>query len=118
MSEDWQLSQFWYDEATCNGLEKIVKGALGSQVAVGRVCCISSPTLMKHFVAQKSFANEQVTLLEYDRRFATFNNFYFWDYNEPLKLEPELKNKFDVIIADPPFLSEGKNSPIWTINLV
>lgn len=61
---------------------------------------------MKFLVAQESIKEENITLLEFDRRFATFTNFHFWDYNEPLKLPPELKNKFDVIVADPPFLSE------------
>ena len=45
--------------------------------------------------------------LEFDERFKIFgDDFVFYDYKEPLKLEPELKKKFDVVIADPPFLSD------------
>merc|ERR1712228_1115238 len=69
-------------------------------------CCISSPTLMKHLLAEKSHPEEDLILLEFDRRFESFKNFYFWDFNEPLKLDPKLKNQMDVIVADPPFLSE------------
>lgn len=84
----------------------MVKGGLGKNCGSGQVCCISSPTLMKHLVAQGDFSEENLTLLEFDRRFEAFQNFHFWDFNEPLKIDEKLKNKFDVIIADPPFLNE------------
>lgn len=50
----------------------------------------------------------QVTLLEYDRRFKIYGDgFVFYDYNKPLELPEALqKESFDVVIADPPFLSE------------
>ena len=105
LAEDWQLSQFWYDTETCVGLEKMVKGALGN--CGGKVCCISSPTLMKHLLAKKAIPEDDLILLEFDKRFESFKKFHFWDFNEPLKLDPELKGTIDVVIADPPFLSEG-----------
>lgn len=39
--EDWQLSQFWYDEATS---EKLAREILNNSDANSIVCCISSPT--------------------------------------------------------------------------
>ena len=50
----------------------------------------------------------QVTLLEYDRRFEIYgDDFVFYDYNKPLELPEALqKESFDMVIADPPFLSE------------
>jgi 16S rRNA G966 N2-methylase RsmD len=33
-------------------------------------------------------------------------DFVFYDYNEPLKLPADLKNSFDLVVLDPPFLSE------------
>lgn len=45
--------------------------------------------------------------LEYDSRFQVYNeDFIFYDYKEPLRLDEALKNSFDIVIADPPFLSE------------
>ena len=46
------------------------------------------------------------TLLEFDPRFISYENFYQYDYNFPLNLPCHLEGKFDVIIVDPPFLSE------------
>ena len=33
-------------------------------------------------------------------------DFQFYDYKEPLDLPLDLKQSFDIVIADPPFLSE------------
>lgn len=47
--------------------------------------------------------------MEYDRRFETYGeNFIFYDYKEPLNLPPDKleKNSFDLVVADPPFLSD------------
>lgn len=50
----------------------------------------------------------ETVLLEYDRRFAVYGDeFVFYDYTDPLNLPPELaKHSFDIVIADPPYLSE------------
>lgn len=49
----------------------------------------------------------EVKLLEYDRRFEKYDDdFVFYDYNEPLELPAELQTMFDLVVADPPFLSE------------
>jgi len=48
-----------------------------------------------------------VKCLEFDTRFNVFGeDFQFYDYKEPLNLPLEWKQSFDVVIADPPFLSE------------
>ena len=106
IKEDWQLSQFWYDTATCIALDKIVLGAL-AECDGKTVCCLSSPTLFKHLMAQESIPEDDLLLFEYDRRFAVFKNFHFWDLWDPLQIDPKLKNQVDVILADPPFLNEG-----------
>lgn len=49
-----------------------------------------------------------VVILEYDRRFSVYGEeFIFYDYNNPLSLpENLLPHSFDIVIADPPYLSE------------
>ena len=48
-----------------------------------------------------------LTLLEYDQRFECHSDFVFYDYKEPLKLPESLQaNLFDVVVVDPPLLSE------------
>lgn len=47
-------------------------------------------------------------ILEYDKRFSVYGEeFIFYDYNHPLNLpENLLPHSFDIVIADPPYLSE------------
>lgn len=48
-----------------------------------------------------------VICLEFDRRFSCFgDSFVFYDYNEPVALPAELKESCDLVVADPPFLSD------------
>lgn len=48
-----------------------------------------------------------VKLFEYDKRFSVYgSDFIFYDYNEPIKFDEELSNSFDLVVVDPPFLSE------------
>ncbi|XP_013194231.1 EEF1A lysine methyltransferase 1 [Amyelois transitella] len=101
--ENWQLSQFWYDEATVQALVKVVDKMLPDG---GRVALISCPTL---FVPVKRQIEDRATvsLLEYDRRFEVHApDFIFYDYNTPEKLPPEALHSYDLVVADPPFLSE------------
>lgn len=48
-----------------------------------------------------------VTLFEYDKRFEVFGRDYiFYDYNSPLNIPAHLTNSYDLVLADPPFISE------------
>ncbi|XP_059468475.1 EEF1A lysine methyltransferase 1 [Neocloeon triangulifer] len=98
--EDWQLSQFWYDDETADRLAKEVLKAAGPE---GKIALVSCPTLYTRL--KKSNAN--VTLFEYDERFAAYEtDFCFYDYRNPLKVPSEMTSSFDIVVADPPFLSE------------
>ena len=72
-----------------------------------RIACISCPTV---YVKLKELRPPEcdLILLEYDRRFAVHKDFIFYDYNEPMKLPDELQaaKSCDLVILDPPFLSE------------
>lgn len=48
-----------------------------------------------------------VTLLEYDRRFEVHGpDYIFYDYNNPKEVPPDVHHSYDLVVADPPFLSE------------
>ncbi|CAK1583953.1 unnamed protein product [Parnassius mnemosyne] len=101
--ENWQLSQFWYDEATVQTLVRSVDKILPDG---GKVALISCPTL---FVPVKRQIGERakVTLLEFDRRFEVHApDFVYYDYNFPEKLPAGLEKTYDLVVADPPFLSD------------
>ena len=105
-----RVSQFWYDESTCEAFSKIIIGELERRkiLKTGKVIFISSPTAFKHLMANKVLPQEQMHLLEYDKRFEAFSNFSFWDYNDPINLDDSLKAQFDLILMDPPFLNAGE----------
>lgn len=46
-------------------------------------------------------------VFEYDTRFAVFKDDYvFYDFKNPLAVPRNLQEQFNVIVADPPYLSE------------
>ena len=73
-----------------------------------RICCLCAPTLYKKLRELKKDDGCEIFLFEYDKRFAVFGeDFVFYDYKEPLNIPARIpKNYFDVVFADPPFLSE------------
>jgi len=103
LDEDWQLSQFWYDDETTSVL---ANEALRIAGTAGSIACISCPTLYRHLRKIKP-ANVNVKLLEYDTRFSVYgSDFLLYDYQTPLEIPKELSSSFDVVVADPPFLSD------------
>ena len=48
-----------------------------------------------------------MTLFEYDSRFSKFGeDFVYYDYKRPHQVQLSLHHSFDLVVADPPFLSE------------
>ena len=104
LPEDWQLSQFWYSEPTAAALATAVAAAVGEVAGEARVACVSAPTLYR---ALAKLPNIQATCFEFDQRFAAFGaDFRFYDYRAPLEVDRELREAFDLVFLDPPFLSE------------
>ncbi|CAI5467696.1 unnamed protein product [Closterium sp. Yama58-4] len=79
------------------------EGSVGS--GGRRCCCVACPTLFRELV--RRYPAMDVHLLEYDRRFAAFApRFSRYDYRTPLDVPASLHHRFDVVVADPPYLSE------------
>ncbi|KAF8398037.1 hypothetical protein HHK36_016963 [Tetracentron sinense] len=103
MAEDWRLSQFWYDPETAETVAEEVRSLCLS--AASPVACIACPTLYTYL--KKIDSNISAQLLEYDKRFEQYgNDFTFYDYNQPEELPPTLKHTYQVVVADPPYLSK------------
>ncbi|KAM3933054.1 EEF1A lysine methyltransferase 1 [Leptodactylus fuscus] len=104
VEEDWQLSQFWYSDETALSLAKEAIEASGKN---GRIACVSAPSVYQKL---KGLVGDDVTvyLLEYDKRFSVYRDeFVFYDYNNPVDLPERLQeHSFDMVLADPPYLSE------------
>ena len=102
--EDWQLSQFWYTEDTAARLAEAVTRSVG---AGARVACVSAPTLYRAAIRDNNSNDTSWELFEYDKRFAAYGDkFHFYDYKAPLDINRDLREKFDLVFADPPFLSD------------
>ncbi|XP_021715233.1 EEF1A lysine methyltransferase 1-like [Chenopodium quinoa] len=110
LSEDWRLSQFWYSPQTAITVASEVF-TLFSQLSseepdvLPSVACISCPTLFIYL--KRLYPTMSVQLLEYDTRFEQYgNDFTFYDYNLPEDLPQKMKHTYQIIVADPPYLSE------------
>jgi len=113
--EDWQLSQFWYDDDT---QLKLIQEAIAASPEDGWIACLCSPSVFVKYKSLRPVPKRNVIVFEFDERFNVYGpEFVFYDYKYPLKFTylPEkesdkdkrtLKNKFDVVVMDPPFLSE------------
>lgn len=107
ISEDWRMSQFWYDHHTAQTLaqEVLTLCKSDSQSLSTRVACVACPSLYAYLKNMDS--DVSVQLLEYDKRFEQYgSDFTFYDYNQPEDLPLELKRGFDIVVADPPYLSK------------
>ncbi|OVA00863.1 DNA methylase [Macleaya cordata] len=101
--EDWRLSQFWYDRETAETVAEEVRSLSASTSSP--VVCIACPTLYAYL--KKIDPSVSVRLLEYDKRFEQYgSDFTFYDYNQPEELPQELKHTYQVVVADPPYLSK------------
>lgn len=75
-----------------------------------RIACVSAPSVYQKLKQGVVDGSHLVTavILEYDHRFAAYgDDFIFYDYSEPLALSSSVpEQSFDVVLADPPYLSE------------
>ncbi|GMM37463.1 protein-lysine N-methyltransferase [Saccharomycopsis crataegensis] len=111
--EDWQLSQFWYNQHTATLLaQELLDGADQDTM----IAIISAPSVYAAMtkLPSSSFHNgvtlkDNVWLFEYDSRFSVLagDKFVLYDFNHPLKNLPSvLLKKTHRVLIDPPFLSE------------
>jgi EEF1A lysine methyltransferase 1 len=111
LAEDWQMSQFWYDESTSIALARellhIASEARGTTERKLRVACLACPSLFK---ATRSLGVPdwlELVLFEVDDRFAVFKeSFVHYDFKEPLNFPPDLGGSVDIVALDPPFLQQ------------
>ncbi|CAI9097513.1 OLC1v1033959C1 [Oldenlandia corymbosa var. corymbosa] len=104
VTEDWRLSQFWYDRDTAETVAKEVI-TLCHSLDSPSVACIACPTLYAYL--KKFDAGVSAQLLEFDNRFEQYGSeFTFYDYNQPEDLPASLKHSYPIVVADPPYLSK------------
>ncbi|KAG9446686.1 hypothetical protein H6P81_012814 [Aristolochia fimbriata] len=103
ISEDWRLSQFWYDRKTAETVAMEVRDL--SVSTSSPIVCIACPTIYAYL--KKIDPSVSVKLLEFDNRFSQYgNDFTFYDYNHPEDLPITMRHAYQIIVADPPYLSK------------
>lgn len=106
-----QLSQFWYDEKTKSLLsqlcsELVLKKQNTAGVECVSVALLSCPTIYRPVKTAMRETNTIVRLFEFDTRFSRFGeDFVHYDYRDVVKIG-SFENSFDIVFADPPFLSK------------
>ncbi|XP_017048979.1 protein-lysine N-methyltransferase CG9154 [Drosophila ficusphila] len=108
--EDWQLSQFWYSTKTKLILRDVVGKLLAEQKAGSaggfQIALLSCPSLYKDIRS----IHDKVHIFEFDQRFEAYGaDFVHYDLNCVGTNPDYLKahhQKYDLVVADPPFLSE------------
>lgn len=120
-SENFGMSQFWYTDATSQRyVDEIYSIAEQNKLQTVNVVCISCPSIFyaldKYIHSGKvpSHITVNSTLLEYDRRFAAHfpTQFHYYDYNEPTALPDSMFHTYDIVIADPPYITESCMSQV------
>lgn len=72
-----------------------------------KVALLSCPSLYKNVKNSLQYSNAIVRLFEFDKRFSAFGeDFVFYDYREAANHGHKFEKYFDIIFADPPFLSK------------
>ncbi|XP_016971032.1 protein-lysine N-methyltransferase CG9154 [Drosophila rhopaloa] len=107
--EDWQLSQFWYNTKTKLTLRDVVGKLLAERKADSgdfHIALLSCPSLYKDI----KNIHDKVHIFEYDQRFGAYGtDFVHYDLNCIGSNPDYLKahhHQYDLIVADPPFLSQ------------
>lgn len=105
--ENWQLSQFWYEDSTAEILGRaLLEGADEDTV----IAVASAPSVYAAMMKlpESEIPTKHIYCLEFDRRFAVLagKNFVFYDYNKPRDLPQHILNRCHRVLIDPPFLEE------------
>ncbi|KAK4074168.1 hypothetical protein Trihar35433_3642 [Trichoderma harzianum] len=89
--EDWNESQFWYSEETANTLATELLRDATSDMTIGVVSAPSVFVALRNLLRDRSDDQKpKLVLLEHDNRFGVFPEFYFYDFQQPVKLPAAL----------------------------
>ena len=98
-SENADLNQYWYSTNTITALVKEVE----AQTVLG-AAFLSCPSL--YFALKDDTVRQLSKVFEYDRQWDKDPGFVFYDYNKPEEFNIALYGEFDVVVIDPPFITE------------
>eukprot|EP00659_Diplonema_papillatum_P006670 gene6670-10226_t len=98
--ENPDLNQYWYSDKTIDHFVKEIT----AQCKVG-AAFLSTPSLYFSLPAD-SDARKKSKVFEFDRQWESDPGFVFYDYTKPEHVNIALFGQFDVVVIDPPFITE------------
>ena len=101
--EKGDMNQYWYSQATIEAL------AGEAERLKAKAAFISTPSLF-FSIPKATRTKLGCVVLDYDKKWEKEDGFYFYDFNEPTEIAEELAHKFDLVVIDPPFITED----VWT----
>ena len=107
IDEDWELSQFWYTKETADNIILLI-GNYAKKHKKENIALLCAPSLYRAYLRNKDKLEDlNFALFEYDKRFSIFGeSFNFYDLNTPLEIDAIHHKKYDIVVADPPFLNK------------
>ena len=107
IDEDWELSQFWYTKETADNIILLI-GNYAKKHKKENIALLCAPSLYRAYLRNKDQLEDlNFALFEFDKRFSIFGeDFNFYDLNKPLEIDSKHHKKYDIIVADPPFLNK------------
>ena len=107
IDEDWELSQFWYTKETSDNIILLI-GNYAKKNKKENIALLCAPSLYRAYLRNKDKLEDlNFALFEFDKRFSVFGEgFNFYDLNKPLEIDEKHHKKYDIIVADPPFLNK------------
>ena len=107
IDEDWELSQFWYTKETADNIILLI-GNYAIRHKKENIALLCAPSLYRAYLRNKDkLEGLNFALFEYDKRFSIFgDNFNFYDLNKPTEIDEKHYKKYDILVADPPFLNK------------
>eukprot|EP01064_Diplonema_japonicum_P028296 TRINITY_DN4306_c0_g2_i2.p1 TRINITY_DN4306_c0_g2~~TRINITY_DN4306_c0_g2_i2.p1 ORF type:complete len:394 (+),score=85.61 TRINITY_DN4306_c0_g2_i2:35-1216(+) len=97
--ENADLNQYWYSKNTMEAFVKEIQGLTKVGAAF-----LSTPSL--YFSLDNEDVKKNSKVFEYDRQWETDPGFVFYDYDKPSEVNITLFGQFDMVVIDPPFITE------------
>eukprot|EP00397_Hematodinium_sp_SG-2012_P030783 GEMP01032627.1.p1 GENE.GEMP01032627.1~~GEMP01032627.1.p1 ORF type:complete len:182 (+),score=24.90 GEMP01032627.1:62-547(+) len=96
-AENADLNQYWYSAKTIDVLVQEIEA-----LKAWRTAFLSTPSIF--FSLSEDF-RQRSHFFDIDEKWKDHPNFVRYDFNEPLALADELRESFELVIIDPPFIT-------------
>lgn len=95
--EKAEFNQYWYSPLT---IQKIAQEVIQLN---GKCAMLSTPSIYFSIPVE---SRNNCYLFDYDKGLSKDERFVFYDFNDPETIPEDLLGSFDLLVVDPPFITE------------